>query len=201
MTRSRTAARHRSPADHGFTLVELLVVISIIFLLISVLLPALAKARRQAKVAACSSQERQIHIGLMAYTADTQGHYMPTTSLNFVGGLGFVRVANSPAYDSRAPLLQYISSAETFYCPDGSLRSDEVFSSALGGWHTSQSIIWITYAILAGAGVSDNPTLGLALDRAQTRWLGDAAWFEDGIFWVGHETEVVQPSKAPFLAA
>jgi len=61
----------------AFTLVELLVVIGIIALLISILLPALNRARDAAKTAACLSNERQLGQALMLYMQENQGHCFP----------------------------------------------------------------------------------------------------------------------------
>lgn len=55
---------------HGFTLIELLVVISIIALLIALLLPALGRARDQARIAGCLSNQRQVGIVLSGYGND-----------------------------------------------------------------------------------------------------------------------------------
>jgi prepilin-type N-terminal cleavage/methylation domain-containing protein len=57
----------------GFTLVELLVVISIIAILLAVLIPAMNRAKETAKRIICSNQQKQVALGLNTYIADYDG--------------------------------------------------------------------------------------------------------------------------------
>src|SRR5688500_2704556 len=69
---TRTHIRSFS-ARRGFTLVELLVVIGIIALLVSMLLPALNKAREAAMRASCLSNLKQIATLLNMYATEYKG--------------------------------------------------------------------------------------------------------------------------------
>ncbi|MHC4396969.1 MAG: type II secretion system protein [Planctomycetota bacterium] len=61
--------------QRGFTLIELLVVISIIALLMSILMPALARTRRQAKAVVCKLNLKQWGAMFAMYANDNEGNF------------------------------------------------------------------------------------------------------------------------------
>lgn len=72
------SSRHVLSRAAGFTLVELLVVIGIIAILISLLLPALNRARQQAVMIDCQSRMRQIGTAIHQYASANRGLLPPT---------------------------------------------------------------------------------------------------------------------------
>ena len=102
----------------GFTLIELLVVIAVIALLIGILLPALAGARKAGRATGCLSNLRQMGTGLVAYNNDHKERVIP--SFNMTG------VDTTEPLDGWAPILDrdgYIgapaqNTKSVFYCPE-----------------------------------------------------------------------------------
>jgi len=137
MRRTKTPRRH---ASRGFTLVELLVVIGIIAVLISVLLPALTKARRSAATVKCSSNMRQIGMAILQYTSNNKGVLMPSQVLRtslagsqniYPDGFGWAnelvsqKYINAPNAYTSSGQLQFPSDS-VFRCPEGINPEDAV---------------------------------------------------------------------------
>ncbi len=92
---------------YGFTLIELLVVISIIALLISILTPALNKAKLQAKNVVCKSNLRQWGLIFTLYTDDYDGKFMEGIDGNWATG----------QYSWIYSLMPYYNAPEIRLCP------------------------------------------------------------------------------------
>lgn len=77
MYRMRSQSGRRLSSGSGFTIVELLVVISIISLLMALVLPALGRAREVAFTVRCMSNLKQVGIAASAYSADNSNFMLP----------------------------------------------------------------------------------------------------------------------------
>lgn len=106
----------------AFTLVELLVVIGIIAVLISILIPALARARKTAQQVACASNLRQIGTAMLQYGSENKD-FMPAFQIQTVPGMTSLEIElSSWPYSLSKYLGGNVSDplrlSKVFACPD-----------------------------------------------------------------------------------
>ena len=135
----------------AFSLVELLVVITIISVLIAMLLPSLKGARQSALSLRCMAYQRPLAVALTCYAMDTKGN-LPwvdnVTNGNHpsFGPFGYVfspflNPAANPELQGVGALYKssYLTDWRTFYCPGrGSVQDSYSISYGLqgyDGWH------------------------------------------------------------------
>lgn len=122
---SRGGVRYKSPMRRrrghaGFTLVELLVVVSIIALLIAIVTPAMSAARRQSKTTACGANLAGVLRGMLLYCDEHRDYVVPSYNMHGVS------IGSSNPLDGWAPILDkhgYVYGNDSlrgnpFVCPE-----------------------------------------------------------------------------------
>ncbi len=137
ISQAETPMKHKT--NRGFTLVELLVVIGIIALLISILLPALGRARDQAARVRCLSNMKQLHLAYMEY-ANRNKDQIPIGYTNGFKQMNYI-VWNKQGYYQMFGAVWnagIVKDPHLFYCPN---RSDDwnAYDTQLNPWRPGMS--------------------------------------------------------------
>ena len=148
MTRTQT---DRINDVRAFTLIELLVVIAIIAILAALLLPALAKSKREAVRTQCFSNQHQIGLAYHMYADDSSGNLPLTDGWATTGGQlppspdisGDASDYGGQVPEAKRPLNIYCKNVATFHCPaDTGDPLNPSPKSCWDGWGSSYLPEW-----------------------------------------------------------
>src|SRR4051794_11700893 len=120
LARDRRSQRTSERRAAGFTLVELLVVIGIIALLISILLPALGKARAAANKTACLSNLRSVMQMMIIYGVQNHDQIPLGTASNVYQDAYAIAYNNGTVcWPCWGPLYKsgFMKNPKYMYCP------------------------------------------------------------------------------------
>ena len=143
----------------AFTLVELLVVVGIIAILIAILMPALSRARDQARGVMCSSNMHTMMMAALMFAHDHKGHLFGNWSdaqnpdeekRDFLAG-GTLDWRQAP---KAGTLWRYIKDERIYRCPS----RDQETESAIGNAYSNGHFDYSACLMLTGAKVSNIKT-------------------------------------------
>lgn len=166
----------------GFTLIELLVVVSIIALLVSILLPALGRARGMTKRVVCTAQLKQYGLATYQYAQDYNDSVplLVSTAYPWVGWpntnqghcllmpyMGVPKVlieklqAPLPAWAWSGAKEYYMPGFDIFKCPGSNVKDLRIACTSNG----STNMIWTDYVQYCGTTSSAYPGSDTKLTR------------------------------------
>ena len=133
---------------HAFTLVELLIVISVMALMAAMLIPSMSAALEQGRIASCASVLHHVAVAVEQYTVENNNHfpfsYDFRVSIAPYLGLGNCVVLNNP-WNLAIPWDQ----VKQFQCPSGAKLGK---TASADGKMAVQSYWQINSYFLGGAG-------------------------------------------------
>jgi prepilin-type N-terminal cleavage/methylation domain-containing protein/prepilin-type processing-associated H-X9-DG protein len=173
----RVRLRKMVPVTYGgFTLIELMTVISIICILAAILFPVFARAREKARQTRCLTNLQQIGLALSMYARDHAGHFPPRN-------------------DDLTPLLdRYLPMAEVLHCPSAGEWEREAHAEDPTGENSIDAVPTYDYYYRAGFCDDDDPNTLLVCDTNLRRHNGGCG----ALFADGHAKWFYDPRRAGY---
>ena len=162
----------RRPDVRGFTLVELLVVMTIIGIMAGMIMPQISKSLEKVRRTACSSNLRQVGLALHAYAQDNEGRYP------FTGSAG-----DSANKHFALMFPRWINKEGVFLCRSAATRgyrADEVTDPAHGARAETLKAGENCYAYAFGLGGPSTEEMPLACDQLADVSASTQRWEKQG---------------------
>jgi prepilin-type N-terminal cleavage/methylation domain-containing protein len=140
----------------GFTLIELLVVIAIIAVLMSILMPALSRAKGGAKEAVCKNHQHQWGLIWKMFTDDNEGFFMDRDAVN--DWLVMIKDGYETALDPKIWLCPMATKNSDFKTirPEGGRNPFAAWDDSMGGDYYKGSYVINLYIAAAAQGSRAN---------------------------------------------
>ncbi len=156
----------------AFSLIELLIVIGIISLLVAIIMPALGRARDQAKLVICKSNQRGLLLGCLIYASDNNSRLPMDDKLHN---------SHTILIDSLSK-GSYVDCQEIYYCPSETSEdirySKENFNEGNIGYFYYCFNTRPTYRYLSSFFLKKTPWPRVLKDTdKQNRWVFSDSWF------------------------
>jgi prepilin-type N-terminal cleavage/methylation domain-containing protein len=127
----------------AFTLVELMIVVSIISILAAILMPNFVHARAESQTAGCEGNEKQIATAVEEYAVDHSGSYGPGGAVtSTLLGVAYLNVTPVDPVNGSTYTLNTTSGSYGFYQIDDAGGHDTTTTSGLAGGPGTGSILF-----------------------------------------------------------